>query len=303
MESKRRNKKAPVLATVLSFVALLVVLIFQGDNISDYLDRAARSDFHYTKGTVAVHFIDVGQGSSTLIQSGNQGILIDAGERDYAQTVTDYIKTSGVKTLTYVVASHPHSDHIGAMADVLDAIPTENVIMPQLTESNTPTTSCYERLLKSIQKNKIKAYAAKFGKTYRIDHAQIELLGPLVQDDDLNNMSVVCKLTAFDTTFMLLADADKPELRTICNTNAQLKSDIILMGHHGSSKALYYSFLNRVNAKVAVVSCGLKNDYGHPHKETVKYIKDNHMEFYRTDLQSHIVFICDENGYQIQTAA
>ncbi len=75
------------------------------------------------------------------------------------------------------------------------------------------------------------------------------------------------------------------------------------MGHHGSSKALYYSFLNSTDADVAVISCGRDNDYGHPHRETLKYIKDKKMATFRTDLRSHIVFVCDNDGYQVQTAA
>lgn len=303
MKSKRESKIKYYITAVVTLTVLLVFALTQNESIEEWLSNSSGDSFHYTKGTVAVHFIDVGQGSSTLIQSGTEGILIDAGEREYADTVIDYIRTSGVKSLKYVIASHPHSDHIGALPDLLNAIPAENIIMPRLSEINTPTTSTYERLLKTIQKNKIKAIAASYGQTYGISNAQFEILGPLVQDESLNNMSVVCKLKAFDTSFLLLADADKDELRTIYDKGAALKCDVLFFGHHGSSKALYKPFLNAANASIGVISCGKNNDYGHPHREILQYIDQKHMTCYRTDLNSHIVFVCSSDGYDVQTAA
>lgn len=303
MARERKGNAKSSFITIILLIAAIVLVYYQGGNLSDWLNNRPAGAFRYTEGTVAVHFIDVGQGASTLIQSGSEGILIDAGEREYADTVIDYIKSCGVKKLVYVVASHPHSDHIGAMADVLNAIPAENILMPRLSESNTPTTKTYENLLNAVRKNKIKAIAAKYGKTYGIENAQIEILGPLVQDSNLNNMSVVCRLKAFSTSFMLLADAEKAELQTIFKQGAELQSNILFMGHHGSSTSIYQPFLNATKAKVAVISCGKGNDYGHPHKEALKYIRDKKMECYRTDERSHIVFVCNDAGYQIQTAA
>ena len=300
---RKRNGIKNKVITILTVVIAVVLLLTKGDDLAGLLTPSTVGSFRYTEGTVAVHFIDVGQGASTLIQSGDTGILIDAGEREYADTVIDYIRGCGVKTLKYVVATHPHSDHIGAMADVLEALPAESIIMPRLSESNTPTTKTYERLLTTIQKHKIKAIAAKNGKTYGIDNAVMEVLGPLVQDSNLNNMSVVCRLQAFSTSFMLLADAEKDELKTIYNKRPNLRSNVLSMGHHGSSTSVYQPFLNEVGASVAVISCGKGNDYGHPHKEALKYIKDHNMASYRTDERSHIVFVCSESGCQIQTAA
>ena len=304
MAAQRKNSGAKVaITTALTIVIAVALLLTQGNKLADLLSEDRDVSFHYTDNTVAVNFIDVGPGASTLIQSGEDGILIDAGEREYADTVINYIKDSGVKKLVYVVASHPHSDHIGALSDVLNAVKTENVIMPRLTEENTPTTKSYEYLLKTIRKKKIKTIEARMGDVFKINNAQIEVLGPLVQDSHLNNMSVVCRLTAFSTRFMLLADAEKAELRSILDQTTDLKSNILSMGHHGSSNSIYTPYLNQVNADVAVISCGSQNDYGYPHRETLKYIQKHGMECYRTDLHSHIVFVCNERGYQIHTAA
>ena len=306
MAAKRKSKKLnKTLSTLIAILAIIFIALSKGDVIFNQQsdDNPSKSVSTSSAGEVRVHFIDVGQGSSQLIQSGKKGILIDAGEREYADTVINYIKNCGVNELVYVVASHPHTDHIGALSDVISAIKTDNIIMPKLSKSNTPTTKTYERLLKAVQSNSIKAIAAKYGDVYSIDNAQIKSLGPIEQSKDLNNMSVVCKLTTYGTDFMLLADAEKEEMGTILNMNPDLKSDVLLMGHHGSSTSINNSYLKAVNADVAVISCGKNNDYGHPHKEAISYLTKNNIKYYRTDTQSTIVFSCNSKGYKLVDAA
>ena len=132
--AKRKNKKRP-LTSLIVFVLVLISFIFGGKELMTTNDVGFTED-----GSVYVHFIDVGQGSATLIQQGTEGILIDAGEKEYGQTVIDYLNDVGITSLEYVVASHPHSDHIGGLDDVLYAFPTDIIIMPELAEFNTPTT-------------------------------------------------------------------------------------------------------------------------------------------------------------------
>lgn len=298
---KRKNTKSKQLTAVLLLIITIVAIILGRNNESfEKANITANSNVTATTSElVKVHFIDVGQGSSTLVQCGNTGILIDAGEREYGKTVVKYLKDAGIKRLEYVVASHPHSDHIGGLFDVLDSIYVKNIIMPKLTDINIPTTRIYEKLLETISDKNINAIYAKLGNRYTVGAAAIDIIGPVEQVKDLNNMSVICKVTANKVKFLVTADAEKQEMSSVYNATANLKSDIIVMGHHGSRTAIQKDFLKSAGARVAIVSCGKDNPYNHPHKETIEYLKNNNIEYYRTDLVGNIVFTCNDKGYAI----
>lgn len=291
--AKRKGKGGKVIIPVILLIVLL--LIGGGLTLGDKEDMNP-----YSATDAYVHFIDVGQGSSTLIQIGSKGILIDAGEDEYGDYVADYVNSCGIDTLEYVVASHPHSDHIGGLCDVLERYPAKEMIMPYLTEENTPTTRVYERLLDCIAENEIPVTASEVGDKYELDGISMEILGPAEQDDDLNNMSVICRVAVNGSSFMILGDAEKPEMKSVFAATPTLtyKSDVVAMGHHGSRTSIQKDFLSAVDADVAVISCGKDNSYNHPHEEALEYIEKENMTLYRTDYDGHVVFRCTENGYE-----
>lgn len=310
MARRRKNNK--------SIVPLLIVIIISVLMLSGKGDLALPQGGNNTdmseSDSVYVHFIDVGQGSATLIQQGKTGILIDAGEREYGEVVVDYIEKVGVSSLEYVVASHPHSDHIGGLDEVLYAYPVDTVIMPELEESNTPTTRVYEDLLTAVFDKDINTEFISGEKGYSFglnEDIDVEVLGPVEQSDNLNDMSVIVRVSAFDSEFMILGDAEKDELKSVYSnplnynvsviTDAEntFKSDVIALGHHGSATSVYEPFLNAVDADVAVISCGKDNSYGHPHKEALEYVEDNGMTCYRTDETGDVVFKVTEDGYRV----
>ena len=294
-KSKMKMKKliGLIIAIILAFFAYEAK-----DVITENVDVS-----EFAKGdAVYIHFIDVGQGSSTLIQQGTSGILIDAGEKDYGQVVVDYLNDVGVTSLEYVVASHPHSDHIGGLDDVIYAFPTYKVIMPELEEFNTPTTRVYEDLLTAVFDKDIDTDFI-FDEAYHFmlnDDIKVHAIAPVEQDENLNNMSVICNVEAFGSKFMVLADAEKDELQSIYNdTIYDFGADVIALGHHGSSTSIYKPFLDAVDADVAVVSCGEGNSYGHPHKEALDYINANAMTCLRTDEMGDIIFKVTDEGYSL----
>lgn len=299
--SRRRRGRRKNRKSLLLLIVLLLVALGAGLEKTDIADFGSPSFNNFAAGDAYVHFIDVGQGSSALIQVGNKGILIDGGERDYGDYVSDYINSCGVDTLSLVVASHPHSDHIGGLLDVLDDYKVEEVLMPELTEKNTPSTKVYEDLLDIIIEKDLTVSAAQVGAEYSIEGVDLEIFGPAEQFKDLNDMSVICKATVNGTDFMFLGDAEMPALSASYSEliyKADFSSDVIAMGHHGSSTSVYNSFLNAVDADIAVISCGRDNSYGHPHEEALKYVKENNMTLYRTDYDGDIVFKCTQSGYE-----
>lgn len=251
-----------------------------------------------TDGEVYLHVIDVGQGSSTLIQQGNKGILIDAGEIDYAQVVSDYINSCGIETLDYVIASHPHSDHIGGLPNVLSQHNVTQVLMPEIDENNLPTTRIYERFLDAIAENDITASYCEVGDVYYMDSVSLEILGPVEQLSNLNNMSAICKVSVGETDVMILGDAEKQELKSVYNYGVDFESEILIMGHHGSKTSIQKDFLSDVSPELAIISCGKDNKYGHPHDETISYLEENNIEYWRTDYSGNIVYKLDSYGYE-----
>lgn len=297
-----KTKRKSIISSIVFFAVLLSVVISRFNGNLEKVVPTKINDANVSNETAYVHVINVGQGSSTLVQSGETGILIDAGENEYGQTVTKYLKKVGIKKLKYVVASHPHSDHIGGLLTVLENVDTDNIIMPRLTASNMPTTQLYERLLKRIDDSNINVIEAKYGSSYTLGNTSLTILGPVVQNKNLNNMSVICKVKAATTTFLLPGDAEKEEMSSIENYSPDLKCDVYVMAHHGSRTSLSKQFLKDAAFSVAVISCGKNNSYGHPHEEVLKYLKENKIEYYRTDKVGNIVFECVKKGYAISTS-
>lgn len=296
MEKRRRkgkNGKNSLLGLLVA-VIILVCSYFFGEAEPGKVTNSYLGD-----GEAYVHIIDVGQGSATLIQEGIKGILIDTGEADYGDYLVSYINSCGIDELEYVIASHPHSDHIGAIVDVFKAFKVGTVVMPELSEKNIPTTRVYENMMEYILDNDLDVLFPEVGGTVYLENASVSFFGPVKQTEDLNNMSLICKVNIFGNKVMVLGDAEKEELSSVFETVlGEYQSDILVMGHHGSSTSVYKKFLNAVNADVAVISCGRDNSYGHPHKEALKYVSQNNMTLYRTDKDGDIVFRCTADGYE-----
>lgn len=290
-----KNKKQVSLITVILSVLIACVLYLSGYEA----EPGKHTNSYLGDGEAYIHIIDVGQGSSALIQQGSKGVLIDTGESDYSDYLISYINSCGVDYLEYVVASHPHSDHIGGICDVFDAFDVGAVVMPELSEINIPTSRVYERMMDWIFENDLEVIFPKAGERLNVEDITLTFFGPVKQMEDLNNMSLICKADIMNTSVMLPGDAEKQELSSVYKkVKGEYGSDILVMAHHGSASSLYKPFLTAVNAETAVVSCGKGNSYGHPHKETLDYISDNEITLYRTDKSGDIVFRCDADGYE-----
>lgn len=292
MAKRGKAMGSKLIIGVITAVLLAVIGLLQNEGIVDTTVNPVLD------GEVYLHIIDVGQGSSTLIQQGDEGILIDAGESDYGQIVDNYIDSCGIESLKYVVASHPHSDHIGGLPYVMKNNDVGEVLMPEISEKNLPTTRVYERFLDTIAERDITASYCEVGDVYYLGDISMEILGPVTQISDLNNMSAICKLSVGETDVMVLGDAETKELKSVFLNGGDFESEILVMGHHGSRTSLYYDFLQSVNPVEAVISCGEDNSYGHPHRETIEYLNDNKIDYLRTDFSGDIVYRIDSTGFE-----
>lgn len=235
-----------------------------------------------------VHFLDVGQGDSCFIELPNQEtMLIDAGESEYGDSIVTYIYGQGYDTLDYVVATHPHADHIGGMADVLNTFNIKNFYATAFTT----TTQTYERMLNAVESSGAKIHEVMAGSViFEEPQLLVEVVAPKTLGDDSNNSSVVIKLTYGENKFLFTGDAEKSEEDDIW-TN--IKCDVLKVGHHGSATSSSANFLKKVDPKYAVISCGMGNKYGHPTDEVLERLNSRNIEVFRTDLQGTIVFTSD----------
>lgn len=261
----------------------------------------AQDQANLTPMPVNVFYIDIGQGDCELIHTENANILIDAGENlpENSAKIISFAKQLGVEKFDYVIATHPHSDHIGAMADVLREIPADSIIMPYLSEENIPTTRIYEDLLDTIEELNIPVIEAEAGASYEIDGLTLEILSPLEQDENLNNMSVVVKMTYGDSSYLFEGDAESGAEHEILESGADVQADILKAGHHGSRTSSSKDYLRAVDPEIAVISCGEGNSYGHPHQQTLEKFRENGITFYRTDTQGTITIGTDGEKYEV----
>ena len=240
-----------------------------------------------------VHFLDVGQGDSSLIVSGENAVLIDGSERDYGARIVDYLYAQGVEKLDCVVATHPHADHIGGLIEVLKNFDVDNVLMPKLSEANIPTTKVYEDFLNAVRESGAKVFAAVPLDEYAYGEIKFTVFAPVAEDENLNNMSVVLRAEYGGTSFLFTGDAEKGSENLMLEKGYDISSTVIKIGHHGSNTSSSGVFMSRVSPSYAVISCGEGNSYGHPHREILSLLSSRDIEYFRTDTGGDIVFGVD----------
>ena len=246
---------------------------------------------------ISSHYIDVGQGDSIFIELPNKEcMLIDAGERDYGKKVTQYIKQLGYNKIDYLVATHPHTDHIGGMREVVNNFDIGYIYMPKVTAN----TSNYINLLKSIDNKGLKIKTAKAGvDIINNDDYKISIIAPNSDKyDDLNNYSAVIKLTYKNINYLYMADAEKLSEEEI---KTDVKADIIKVGHHGSLSSSSLAFIKKVKPSYAIIQVGHDNSYGHPNKNILNRYDVIGAKVYRTDLNGNIVV--STNGTEVSIAS
>lgn len=237
-----------------------------------------------------VHFIDVGQANCILIESSNQYMLVDAGNNADEELIISYLNNLGIKRLEYVIGTHPHEDHIGSLDAVIRNYEIGKVILPEKEH----TTKTFENVLDAIEEKNLKITKPKVGDKYEIGDASFVIIAPNNDyGDELNNWSVGIKLTLEDTSFVMCGDAEKEAEEDILSNGIDLKADVLKLGHHGSRTSSSKDFVDAVDPSYIVITCGADNSYGHPHKETMKWLKKRGIPFFGTDKQGTIIATSD----------
>jgi competence protein ComEC len=247
---------------------------------------------------LTIHFLDVGQADSTLIQLPNgQIMLIDGGNSSDAGRIMSYMRSHNITKIDYLVATHPHADHIGGLPAIIDAMDIRAVYMPRVSH----TSQTFERLLTAIQNKGLQIDTARAGvNILSVPGLRVDIIAP-VRDDyrDLNDHSAVIKITYNNTNFLFAGDA---EALSEGHITADVSADVLKVGHHGSSTSTSATFLSRVAPAYAVISAGSNNTYGHPADTILSRLNDAGANVFRTDLQGTIVFTSDGGNITVDTA-
>lgn len=217
-----------------------------------------------------VHHIDVGQGDSTLIKLPNgKSVLIDGGSKSEGSTVVTYLKKQGVKTLDYVIATHPDADHIGGLIEVMDTFKVKHF----MSSGKTHTTQTYEDLLTAVNRSKARYTEPILGETLDLDpNITIRILNSASSTSDNNDASILLRMTYNKVSFLFMADADT-DIEQLIAKRFTLLANYVKAGHHGSDSSSSLDFLKQVKPQAVILSYGADNSYGHPHGEVLSNIQ------------------------------
>lgn len=302
-----RKKDKKLIATILSVLVLIISVLTGHTALNTNPDSdtgtttKVSSAIQSDDNILDAYFIDVGQGDCSLFISDGMSMLIDSGEAEYADTVIKTISDYGVTSIDYVVATHAHSDHIGAMAEIISEIDVKNIIISEPCEESSLTVM-YEKFIDAMENSGAEIILAEPDYSFRLGNADCTVLAPFnVDSSNENNNSVVMLITAGKTSFLMTGDAEKSVEKQLKEKYPSLDTDILSVGHHGSSTSSSAEFIKHITPELGIISCGLNNRYGHPSSKTIETLDSAHVKYYRTDICGTITVHCTATGYTTET--
>lgn len=315
MSNGKNQKKTGIAVWIV--IASFIVLYFLGINIYD-ITLGPSDESNETIGTtetttqmpemvnpsgeLTLTMIDVGQADSFLLVQDGQTMLVDCGTRATGEDVVKYLNEQGITRLDYVIGTHPHDDHMGGMYDVITNFEIGKIIMPEV-EVGKVTTNWYVKLMQEIKQGAYELEYAKLGAVYDLGEASFKIIGPIETDEsNLNNYSIVLKVTFGDMDVIMTGDAETKVEKAIIESGETLGAEILKVGHHGSDTSSSDEFLDAVSPLYALISAKVGNKYEHPIKSTMQKLEKRKIEVYRTDENGTVVATITANDVKFSTA-
>lgn len=275
-----------------SIMYFLILIVFSFTVGCNTLVTDNKKNIQPDPNKMIVHYIDVDQGDSILIQVNNKNLLIDAGPKSDESKLFDYLSTLNLEKLDYVIATHPHEDHIGNMSNIIEDYNILAFYAPKVQS----TTKTFEKMVKALKDKNLKINVIKKG-TDSIDlgkDTKVTVFSPTADSyENLNNYSPVMKIEYKNTSFLFTGDAEKDVEAEIIKNDEDISSNVLKVGHHGSNTSTSKNFLDKVNPSIGIISVGEDNSYNHPNKETIKLLTEYKVATYRTDKDGTIVISSD----------
>lgn len=242
-----------------------------------------------TSSELKVHFIDVGQADCILIQNKEENVLIDSGNRADFDTIKNYLEQLGVTTIQHFILTHPHEDHIGSAAKIVEHFNIERAYMTDASADS----NVYKSLMEQLKNKAITPIYPSIGDNFSIGETIFTFLGPASAYEDVNSMSLVVRADFGSNSFLFTGDTTDEAERDLLNEGVNLEADVLKVAHHGSRDSNTYVFLKAVNPTYSVISVGIDNDYGHPTEDVLSRLNDVGSTLFRTDVSGTIVATSD----------
>ncbi|WP_404661568.1 MBL fold metallo-hydrolase [Haloimpatiens myeolchijeotgali] len=237
-----------------------------------------------------IHYIDIGNADSILIEQSGHNMLIDTGTNDDSTLIVNYLKHQGVKKLDYVIGTYPHKNHIGGIGTIIKTFNVNQVFIPKVTSTN----ELFKNVVTTLKNKGLKATYPVVGNNYNLGNAKWTILAPnKAEYKSLNNYSIVTKLKFGNNSFIFTGDAKDISERQILQKQLDIHADVLKIGNHGNASSTTDAFLKKVNPIYAVISVGKENSYGYPTYEVMERLRKQNISVFRTDEQKNIIVTSD----------
>ena len=291
---KKQHTKA-LLVLIILVAGYFYTTYFDNKNITKDVTTNVKQTINESSSNLKIYFVDVGQADCILINDNNEYGLIDAGNNEDGEKIVKYFKDLGITKFKYVFGTHAHEDHIGGMDNIIENFQIEHFYMPD----TITTTRTFEEVLDALEEKNIAFETPEEDENLTFNDTVFKVLHVGKDKRDLNDTSIVLKLTYKNTSYLFMGDATSSVEKDILDKD--IKSDVLKVGHHGSQYSSTISFLKKVSPKYAIIEVGKNNSYNHPKEVTLKKLEDLGTKIYRTDEDGTIILTSDGENMSFET--
>lgn len=247
----------------------------------------------------AVYFLDVGQGDCSIVICDDSVMIIDTSTVNHKKEILNALIALNINEVDYLVVTHQHDDHMGNAELIIEKCTVKNIIMPKISDSHDADTIAYKSLLKSIVDNNVNPIASIDLDSFQLGSAKVDILSPTKSFKDLNNMSIVLKISYGDNSFLFQGDAEKSVENNLIKEGIDVSADLLKVGHHGSNTSTTEAYLSSVNPQVAIISYGSGNNFNHPNHNVIDRLEECNIDTYLTLYHGNITVTSDGNEISV----